>query len=240
MKTYKPKEQKTLLVKAIELALIEANNEMVVLKQHYTEENLRYVVMNRISQVKCFGHFPNINEDDYLLCFQKQYEKNTFKPDIVSMKFRANGKNKIINRINRLVIELKVNAATTASDKKEKTNSKLSKDILKIKKMGSCLSTVLYMVRQYLKRVDDIQFKNGVVMSVGIPKGKIEEPTIDDFARYTYNLEVVLNKHQKEFLKETNSSKNLLFAWYNPLINKPELIWLNQKEKIVLGGNKKK
>ena len=240
MRTYTPKEQKTRLVVAIKSALIEANNEMVVLKQHYTEENLRYVVMNRISHVKCFGHFPNIDKYDYLLCFEKQYEKNTFKPDIVSVKFRSNGKNKKINPTNPLVIELKINAAITASDKKLKTNPKLSKDILKIKKMGSCLSTDLYKVRQYLKKVDDIQFKNGVVMNVGIPKGKIKEPTIDDFANFTHDLEVVLNKHQKEFLKETNSSKNLLFAWYNPLINKPELIWLNQKENIVLGTNKKK
>ena len=53
--------------------------------------------------------------------------------------------------------------------------------------------------------------------------------------------EIELVEQQKE-LKELKElmSLNLLFAWYNPLINKPELIWLNQKEKIVLGGNKKK
>ena len=102
--------------------------------------------------------------------------------------------------------------------------------------MGSCLSTDLYKVRQYLKKVDDIQFKNGVVMNVGIPKGKIKEPTIDDRAKYTYDLEVVLKKHQKEFRKETNSSKNLLFAWFNPLIEEPEWFWLDQEEDIKLQG----
>jgi hypothetical protein len=46
----------------------------------------------------------------------------------------------------------------------------------------------------------------------------------------------VLNKHQKELRKETNSSKNLLFAWFNRLTNKPELFWLDQEQDIKLQG----
>jgi hypothetical protein len=133
-----------------------------------------------------------------------------------------------------LVIELKINATITASENKKKINSKLPKDIQKIKKMGSCLSTDLYKVRQYLKKVDDSQFNFGVVMSIGIPKPPKRKQTDDDLAKYTCNLEVVLNKHQKELHKETNSSKNLLFAWYNPSIKKPELVWLDEEEVIVL------
>ena len=77
MKTYKPKEQKTLLVKAIELALIEANNEMVVLKQHYTEENLRYVVMNRISQIRTVNLLQfRVIRTNYRNCFYKTFSIN--------------------------------------------------------------------------------------------------------------------------------------------------------------------
>ena len=234
MKTYTPSEQKKRLKKAINAALIEACNEMKVLKKHYTEENFRYVVMRQISKVLCFGVFPNINKDDYLLCFEKTYEKNTFKPDIVSVKYRANGKKEQINKVNPLVIEMKINASITASDKKTKTNNKYSREIQKIKKMGSCISTDLYKVRQYLKKVDDIQFTNGVVLNIGIPKQKKQVATKDDFLWYINDLEQILRMHQKEFKNEINSSKNLLFAWFNPIRNKPELIWLNQENIIEL------
>jgi hypothetical protein len=238
MKTYTPTEQKTKLESAIKSALKVANEEMIVLGPHYAEENLRYVVMTAISDVTCFGIFPNKNDDGYNLCFEKHYEKNIFKPDIVSLNLRSNGKNHKVNKINPLVIELKINALITASENKKKINSKLPKDIQKIKKMGSCLSTDLYKVRQYLKKVDDTQFNFGVVMNIGIPKPPKRERTDDDRAKYTHDLEVVLKKHQKEFRKEVNSSKNLLFAWFNPLIKKPELIWLNQPNEIKLGGVK--
>jgi hypothetical protein len=238
MKTNTPTEQKTKLQSAIKSALKVANEEMIVLGPHYAEENLRYVVMTAISDVKCFGIFPNKNDDGYNLCFEKHYEKNIFKPDIVSLNLRSNGKNHKVNKINPLVIELKINALITATDNKKKINSKLPKDIQKIKKMGSCLSTDIYKVRQYLKKVDDTQFNFGVVMNIGIPKPQKRERTDDDFLRYTNDLDVVLKKHQKEFEKEINSSKNLLFAWYNPLIKKPELIWLDQEEPIKLGGIK--
>ena len=133
-----------------------------------------------------------------------------------------------------MVIELKINASITASAKKTKSNSKLPKDIQKIKKMGSCISTDLYKVRQYLKKVDDIQFEHGVVMNIGIPQHKRKEPTKDEFLKYILELEQILKLHQEEFSKETNSSKKLLFGWFNPLSNKPELFWLNQEKDIVL------
>jgi hypothetical protein len=236
MKTYTPTEQKTKLEKALISALKIANEEINVLGPHYAEENLRYAVMTAISNVRCFGVFPNKNQDGYNLCFEKKYEKNTFKPDIVSLNLRANGKKHKVNKSNPLVIELKINASLTATDSKKKINSKLSKDIQKIKRMGSCLSTDIYKVRQYLKKVDTIQFDFGVVMTIGIPKPTKREQSDDDLAKYTYDLEVVLRKHQKEFRKEKNSSKNLLFAWFNPLINKPELFWLDQEKEIKLKG----
>ncbi len=236
MKTYTPSQQKTKLEKALILALNLANEEMRVLGPHYAEENLRYVVMTAISNVTCFGDFPNKNQDGYNLCFEKNYEGNTFKPDIVSLNLRANGKNHKVNLINPLVIELKTDAHITATDNKKKINSKLPKDIQKIKKMGSCLSTDIYKVRQYLKRENEFHFDFGVVMTIGMPKPQKRDRTDDDRAKYTFDLEVVLKKHQKEFRKETNSSKNLLFAWYNRLTNKPELIWLDQEQDIKLQG----
>ena len=235
MKTYTPTEQKTKLESAIKSALKIANDEMIVLGPHYAEENLRYVVMTAISKVQCFGIFPNLSKDGYNLCFEKQYG-NTFKPDIVSLNLRANGINHKVNLINPLVIELKINALITASENKKKINSKLPKDIQKIKKMGSCLSTDLYKVRQYLKKVDDTQFNFGVVMNIGIPKPPKREREKNDFINYTFDLEAVLNKHQKEFRKESNTSRNLLFAWFNPLIEEPELFWLDQEEDIKLEG----
>ena len=238
MMTSTPIDQKTKLEKAVKAALITAKNEMNVLKQHYTEENFRYVVMTKISKEECFGVFPNKKKDGYLLCFEKKYEKNTFYPDIVSVKLRSNGKNDRINKNNPLVIELKINAEINAPEKKEITSTKYPDEIQKIKKMGSCISTDLHKVRQYLKRVDDIQFKHGVVMNIGIPKAKKKEPTKQDFHEYTMSLQKVLNEHQKEFSREKNSSKNLLFAWFNPLINKPELVWLGKKKLIKLEGLK--
>jgi len=46
----------------------------------------------------------------------------------------------------------------------------------------------------------------------------------------------MLERQQKELFDENSSepNKNILFAWYNPEIKKPELIWLNKPIK--LGG----
>lgn len=102
--------------------------------------------------------------------------------------------------------------------------------------MGRCLSTDIYKVRQYLKRENEFHFDYGVVMTIGMPKPANRDRTDDDRAEYTHQLEVVLNKHQKEFRKESNTSRNLLFAWFNRLTNEPELFWLNQDDPIKLGG----
>jgi hypothetical protein len=234
MKTYTPTQQKTKLKKALTLALNLAHEEMRVLGPHYAEENLRYVVMTAISNVTCFGDFPNKNQDGYNLCFEKNYEGNTFKPDIVSLNLRANGKNQKVNKSNALVIELKKDAKITP----KKTVS-ASKDLYKrIDKLGSCLESDILKTRIYLKKEGEFQFEFGVVMNIGIPKPQKRDRTDDDRAKYTHDLEVVLKKHQKEFRKEMNSSKNLLFAWFNPLIKKPELIWLNQPNEIKLGSVK--
>ena len=79
------------------------------------------------------------------------------------------------------------------------------------------------MFEQTFKNVDDTQFNFGVVMNIGIPKPPKRERTDDDRAKYTHDLEVVLKKHQKEFRKEVNSSKNLLFAWFNPINKEPKI-----------------
>ena len=33
-------------------------------------------------------------------------------------------------------------------------------------------------------------------------------------------------------ISENKTFKNLLFGWYNPILNEPEIFWLNQKDKI--------
>jgi hypothetical protein len=99
--------------------------------------------------------------------------------------------------------------------------------------MKSSLSTDITKVRKYLvKNSDNLRFEIGAVVIVGTGK--------NDQNNFKKKLEQILVMHQKELKYEISSAKNLLFAWFNPLIEEPELIWLNKKEKIVLGTNKKK
>ena len=48
-------------------------------------------------------------------------------------------------------------------------------------------------------------------------------------------LEKMLNRQRDQLICSSDTKKNLLFAWFNQSTKKPELIWLNQKNKIVLG-----
>ena len=244
MKTYTIDQQKTKLEKAIKDSLIIANNELCILKDYYMEENLRYVVMTEISKAKCFGVFPNTNINGNLLCFEQSYpkpkkgQKSEFKPDIVSIKLRKNrGNTYSINKVNPLVIELKQNPSIGKRKPTPMPNifePNPQKEQIEIKDMKSTLSRDIAKVRKYIiKNSDSLRFEIGAVVIVGTGDNNVNN--------FKNDLEIELVEQQKE-LKELKElmSLNLLFAWYNPLINKPELIWLNQKEKIVLGGNKKK
>jgi hypothetical protein len=235
---YTKKQQKIKLEKAIEDALNIAHNEWCVLKDYYMEENLRYVVMTEISKAQCFGDFPNKNINGNLLCFEQSYPKHKsghksfFKPDIVSIKLRKNGASKYsINKVNPLIIELKQNASLgkikspPKPDLFEPNPKKQKIGPTEIKEMSSSLSTDIFKVRQYLEEIDNIRFEFGVVIIVGTEK---------EF-NFSY-LQEILVLHQNELKDDAGLNKNLLFAWFNPRMNKPELIWLNQKEKIKLGG----
>ena len=206
MKTCTPTEQKSKLEKAIIESLFIANDELCILKQQYKEENLRYVVMTQISEVKCFGVFPNIDEkSDRKLCFQTEYNGGEYKPDIVSLLFT---KLVMVKKMNPLVIELKKRAS--------------------IKE----LEIDLGKAHHYLKDVGDMKFGIAVIINIGIPEEKKME-------NYIWELKKVLQKHRTK-LKSRSWGQNLLFAWFNPLIEEPELFWLDREEKIVLGTNKKK
>ena len=213
MKTCTPTEQKSKLEKAIIESLFIANDELRILKQQYKEENLRYVVMTEISNVKCFGVFPNIDEkSDRKLCFQTEYNGGEYKPDIVSLLFTKSG---MVKKLNPLVIELKKRAS--------------------IKE----LEIDLGKAHHYLKDVGDMKFGIAVIINIGIPEDKKKISEEKKMENYIWELKKVLQKHRTK-LKSRSWGQNLLFAWFNPLIEEPELFWLDREEKIVLGTNKKK
>ena len=149
MKTCTPTEQKSKLEKAIISALKDANEEMDVLGSYYKEENLRYIVMSKISSIECFGVFPNINgKQERKLCFQTEYNGGDYNPDIVSLCFTKDGSPK---KNNPLVIELKTNASKT----------ELKNDLDK--------------AHHYLKKVGDMKFGIAVVLTIGVPNKNTEK-----------------------------------------------------------------
>lgn len=217
MTTYKSsRAQINKLENAITKSLFTANKELCILKQQYKEENLRYVVMTEISKVNCFGVFPNIDEkSDRKLCFQTEYNSGEYKPDIVSLLFTKLG---IVKKLNPLVIELKKRAS--------------------IKELDIDLGKA----HHYLKEVGDMKFGIAVIITIGIPeeKKKIskEKERISEekkMENYIWELKKILQKHRTK-IKSRSWGQNLLFAWFNPLTNKPELIWLNQDDPIKLSG----
>ena len=207
---------------------------MMILGQHYAEENLRYVVMSEISNVKCFGVFPNNGNSKNYLCFETKYQyigfedddNRKFKPDIVSLD--SDKINSEEEPIHNLVIELKSKSAVkTIKDAKQR--QVIKKEVLKeqIKQMESCIEKDILKTRIYLeKKYDDHIFEFGVVLSIGLPTEKKYE--------FATQIQEILREQQSEFKKisENKTFKNLLFGWYNPIINEPELYWLNQKDKI--------
>jgi hypothetical protein len=132
-----PSDETKALENAIAYALGIAFKEKQVLKELYTEENLRYTVMLAISSINHFGTYPNDEQADFHLCFQKQYhhqrtsakdKKVKLIPDIVSLKSDRR-KN---YSVNPLVIELKEDGKIAPKSKSQ------DKDLfMRIKKYGS-------------------------------------------------------------------------------------------------------
>jgi hypothetical protein len=226
-----PSNEIKALENAITHALGIAFKEKQVLKTAYTEENLRYTVMLAISYIDHFGTYPNHDQADFHLCFQKQYnhhrtrtknKKVTLIPDIVSLK----SDRKKNYSVNPLVIELKEDGKIAPKVKSR------DKDLfMRIKKYGSCIESDILKTRIYINSKDDFRFKYGVVINL---VSEIEPSHL----KY---LQEMLQRQQKEFREEYSSKpkKNLLFAWYNTAINEPELIWLHQEKPVILGGIEK-
>jgi hypothetical protein len=227
MKNHTLPEKKRKLKRAITSALKLAYKEIKILGDNYKEENLRYVVASKISGVNCFGNFPNLEESGPHLCFEKYYKyyglkKNSeLRPDIVSLIKTPTGIAYSFNSL--LAVELKQNGSISGSaDNKGVNHADLK---AQINKLGQCIESDIIKSRIYLTKKDDFTFEISAVIHL---VADTDEYAIDE-------LNKMLNRQRKE-LRETKetTNKNLLFAWFNPLINKPELIWLNQKEPIKL------
>lgn len=227
MKNYTLPEKKKKLKIAITRALKLAYKEIKILGINYKEENLRYVVASKISEVNCFGNFPNSDENGPHLCFQTYYKYQGLKkdselrPDIVSLIKTPKGISYSVNGL--LAVELKQNGRISGSAENKGVNHADLKD--KINKLGSCIESDIIKSRIYLTKKDTFTFDISVVIHL--------VAHIDDDG--IVELNKMLNRQRNELLKSRESSnKNLLFAWYNTRIKKPELIWLNQKAEITL------
>lgn len=104
----KKKALESAVKNALKLALIEMN----VVGNRFTEESLRYIVMNEVSKKKIWGTFPNHYSNNEHLLFEQKYKKfknknGHFKPDIVSIK----------NEEYLLAIELKITNDESDIDK---------------------------------------------------------------------------------------------------------------------------
>ena len=227
MREYTLKDKKKKLKIAITKALITANEEMKVLKKNYKEENLRYSVMHEISSVKCFGVFPNIDEENqYNLCFELYYKYEGIKkdselrPDIVSLKKLKSGH----STNSLLAIELKQNGKIT-----NKIKLRRPLDLKEqINKLGPCIESDILKSRIYLLKKDSFRFDISVVIHL---ERERDAPNFSD-------LEKMLNRQRDQLISSSEHNKNLLFAWFNQSTKEPELIWLNQKNKIVLAKAK--
>jgi len=227
MKNHPLPEKKKKLKIAITRALKLANKEIKILGINYKEENLRYVVASKISEVNCFGNFPNSDENGPHLCFQTYYKYQGLKkdselrPDIVSLIKTPTGIDYSVKGL--LAVELKQNGRISGSADNKGANHADLKD--QINKLGSCIESDIIKSRIYLTKKDKFTFEISVVIHL--------VAHIDDDG--IIELNKMLNRQRNELLKSSvSSNKNLLFAWYNPRIKKPELIWLNQKAEIAL------
>lgn len=199
--------ERLIIEEAIYKAIQLAWEEKIFLDSHYTEENFRYLVMYYISKIGLFGQFPNNKDDSKILTFEYQYSSE-FKPDIVCLNRSKKTKTLTINKHNPLVIELKINGSLFGK------KSSIQRDIKKIK--------------NYIhKEKGEFSFEYGMVLNLGMPKD------LKNVETYNIKLEKLLNENK--FKKKTKSSYNLLFGWFNPIINKPEVFWLDQSTPIRLG-----
>jgi hypothetical protein len=233
MKNYTMPEKKKRLKRAIIKALNLAYKEIKILGVHYKEENLRYLVASEISKVNCFGNFPNLEDEGPHLCFDNYYKYEGLKkdselrPDIVSLVKTPTGTGYSVNSL--LSVELKQKGKISGNSKNKGVRHIDLKE--KINKLGSCIESDIIKSRIYLTKKDTFTFDISVVIHL---VNKIDAEGIVE-------LNKMLNRQRKE-LRETKetTNKNLLFAWFNPspLINDPELIWLNQVKHIKLGSIK--
>ena len=227
MKNYTLPEKKKKLKIAITRALKLAHKEIKILGDKYKEENLRYVVASKISEMNCFGNFPNSDDKGPHLCFQTYYKYEGLKkvselrPDIVSLIKTPTGIDYSVKGL--LAVELKQNGRISGSADNKGANHADLKD--KINKLGSCIESDIIKSRIYLTKKDTFTFDISVVIHL---VAHIDDDGISE-------LNKMLNRQRNELLKSRESSnKNLLFAWYNPKIKKPELIWLYKKAEITL------
>jgi hypothetical protein len=207
MKHRERMNERLIIEEAICKAIQLAWEEKIFLDSHYTEENFRYLVMYYISKLGLFGQFPNNKDDNKILTFEYQYN-NEFKPDIVCLNRSKKTKTLTINKHNPLVIELKINGSLKSK------NGSIQRDLKKIK-------TYLH------KEKGEFSFEYGMVLNLGLPKN------LKGIKTYSDKLEKLLNNNK--FNSPTKSSHNLLFGWFNPIINKPEVFWLDQSTPIRLG-----
>ena len=178
--------------------------------------------------MNCFGNFPNLKESGPHLCFENHYiyrglkKDSQLKPDIVSLIKTPTGIAYSVNSL--LAVELKQNGRITSSADNKGVNHADLKD--QINKLGPCIESDIIKSRIYLTNKDLFTFDISVVIHL------VDKIDTDGLVQ----LNRMLNRQRKELVdsKET-TNKNLLFAWFNPLMKKPELIWLNQTNEIKLG-----
>jgi hypothetical protein len=231
MKNCNLSDKKKKLKKALVSALKVAFKEMVIIGDHYKEENLRYVVMSKISEVNCFGNFPNLDDKGPHLCFDNYYKYEGLKkdselrPDIVSLIKTPKGTGYSVNSL--LSVELKQKGKISGNSKNKGVRHIDLKD--KINKLGSCIESDIIKSRIYLTKKDTFTFEISVVIHL------VDKINPDEIVQ----LNRMLNRQRKELVESKGgTNKNLLFAWFNPSpsMKKPELIWLNQTNEIKLGG----
>lgn len=104
------KEQKKITEKIIKNSLKLAIQEISISGELFSEESLRYIVLNEISKEKIFGTFPNEHSSKNRLVLEFPYLKNKktagiFRPDIASIKIDDDG---VVQNCNPIVIELKI------------------------------------------------------------------------------------------------------------------------------------
>lgn len=132
------KQIKADLYDAIKTALTKSIQELNATQSDFTEEALRYIVMNELSKKKHWGTFPNAVNSKSKLVFECTYVKNAnnnkkYKPDIASYKVIGNKKE------FSLAVELKITNDTGDIQKcKEYINEKKGEISFK-------LATVVYL-----------------------------------------------------------------------------------------------